>query len=139
MAFLVVLAAVALGLRAGVTRARRGATWDCGYARPTTRMQDTGASFGDWIAGRLTPKGAAPAVEVAPPEGRFPRGARLALAASRDPLVRVLEPLAGRIARRFSALHALQEGRLAIYLVYVLGTLVALLAWSAFRGGVPLR
>jgi hypothetical protein len=32
----------------------------------------------------------------------------------------------------------LQEGRLTFYLVYVLGTLVALLAWSVLRGWFPL-
>jgi hypothetical protein len=75
------------------------------------------------------------------PEGSFPRGAAVsAPLPARDPLLlRLLEPFASRWARRFHDLHALQEGRLTIYLVYVLGTLVALLAWSALRGWIPPR
>ena len=116
-------------------------TWDCGYARPTARMQYTGSSFGEWIAFRLTPRSAAPLLEVRRPEGLFPREAGVAEPApARDPLLlRLLEPFALRWARRFHDLHALQEGRLTIYLVYVLGTLVALLGWSAFRGWIPPR
>ncbi|MBK9373556.1 MAG: hydrogenase [Holophagales bacterium] len=117
----------------------RGPTWDCGYARPTARMQYTGSSFGDWIAARLTPRVAATLLEERLPEGIFPRGARVSAAApARDPvLLRFLEPFARRWARRFYDLHALQEGRLTIYLVYVLGTLIALLAWSVLRGWFP--
>ena len=119
----------------------RGPTWDCGYARPTARMQYTGSSFGDSIAVRLTPRAAAPLLEVRRPEGVFPRGASVSVPApARDPLLlRLLEPFAGRWARRFHDLHALQEGRLTIYLVYVLGTLVALLSWSVLRGWIPPR
>jgi hydrogenase-4 component B len=119
----------------------RGPTWDCGYARPTARMQYTGSSFGDWIAARLTPRAAATLLEEHRPEGAFPRGARVSAAApARDPLLlRLLEPFTQRWARRFYDLHALQEGRLTIYLVYVLGTLVALLAWSVLRGWFPPR
>ena len=104
-------------------------------------MQYTGSSFGEWVAVRLTPRAAAPLLEVRRPEGTFPRAASVSSpAAARDPLLlRLLEPLAGRWARRFHELHALQEGRLTIYLVYVLGTLVALLAWSVVRGWIPAR
>jgi len=137
---LVLLALVAgvLTLRLRRASVARGATWDCGYARPTARMQYTGGSFGEWISGRLTPAAAAPLLEVRRPEGTFPREASVSSPApARDPLLlRLLEPFAARWARRFHDLHALQEGRLTIYLVYVLGTLVALLAWSALRGWV---
>jgi hypothetical protein len=103
-------------------------------------MQYTGSSFGEWVAFRLTPRAVAPRLEERRPEGTFPRGARANEADARDPvLLRLLEPLAGRWARRFHDLHALQEGRLAIYLVYVVGTRVALLAWSVVRGWIPAR
>jgi hydrogenase-4 component B len=141
-AFLGLLALVA-GALAFLLKRRapsRGPTWDCGYARPTARMQYTGSSFGDGIAGRLTPRFAAAVLEERRPEGTFPRAARVAPSGpARDPvLLRLLEPLAGKWARRFHDLHALQEGRLTIYLVYVLGTLVALLSWSVLRGWIPL-
>ena len=134
------LAAAAAALLLRRRSLSRGPTWDCGYARPTARMQYTGSSFGEWIAFRLTPRVATSPLEERLPEGIFPRGARVsAPAPARDPvLLRFLEPLAAKWARRFSGLHALQEGRLTFYLVYVLGTLVALLAWSVLRGWFPL-
>ena len=137
---LVLLAAGATGALLRRRSLSRGPTWDCGYARPTPRMQYTGSSFGEWVSARLTPRAAAPVLEERRPEGSFPRAARVSPPApARDPLLlRFLEPLAGRWARRFHDLHALQEGRLTIYLVYVLGTLVALLSWSVLRGWVPL-
>ena len=139
---LALLAAVALALRFLLRRTplSRAATWDCGYARPTSRMQYTGSSFGEWVAFRLSPRALAPRLEERRPEGPFPRAARANEAEARDPLLlRLLEPLAGRWGRRFHGLHALQEGRLSIYLVYVVGTLVALLAWSVVRGWIPAR
>ena len=139
LVLLVLTAAVAALLLRG--RSSRGATWDCGYARPTARMQYTGSSFGEWFSGKLTPRAAAPLLEVRRPVGTFPRAAAVSSPAPpRDPLLlRLLEPFAGRWARRFADLHALQEGRLSIYLVYVLGTLVALLTWSVLRGWFPPR
>ncbi|MCL4809327.1 MAG: hypothetical protein KJ062_16295, partial [Thermoanaerobaculia bacterium] len=141
-AFLGLLALVAAGTALLLRRRSisRGPTWDCGYARPTARMQYTGSSFGEWIALRLTPRAAAAPLEERLPEGIFPRRARVSAAApARDPvLLRLLEPFARRWARRFHDLHALQEGRLTFYLVYVLGTLVALLAWSVLRGWLSL-
>jgi len=142
-AFLALLAATAAATAWALRRRAlsRGPTWDCGYARPTTRMQYTGSSFGEWIAVRLTPRSAAPLLEERRPEGAFPRAASVSSPApARDPLLfRLLEPFAERWARRFHDLHALQEGRLTIYLVYVLGTLVALLSWSVVRGWFPPR
>ena len=136
LGLLLLLLAGALAVLHRRTPVTRGATWDCGYARPTSRMQYTGTSFGEWVAHRLTPRAAAPRREERVPEGAFPREASAAAETPpRDPLLlRLLEPFATRWARRFHDLHALQEGRLTIYLVYVLGTLVALLAWSAVRG-----
>jgi hypothetical protein len=49
---------------------------------------------------------------------------------------RFYEPFFTRWGERFSALRTLQQGRLPIYLVYVLVTLVALLGWAAVRNRV---
>ena len=85
---------------------------------------------------------AATLLEERRPGGDLSREAR-AFPLRRPPATRsssgFLEPLARRWARRFYDLHALQEGRLTIYLVYVLGTLVALLSWSVVRGWFPPR
>src|SRR5205823_1331471 len=46
-------------------RSPRALTWDCGYAAPSTRMQYTGRSLGEWLTERLTPSFFRPAVRVA--------------------------------------------------------------------------
>jgi hypothetical protein len=51
-----------------------------------------------------------------------------------DPLTRsVYEPFIELWARRFARLRWLQQGVLQMYLLYVLLTVVAMLAWSAGR------
>ncbi len=104
-------------------------TWDCGYARPTPRMQYTASSFarpltllfGGFLRTRTT--------SVAP-TGPFPREAALATATPdvfRDALFRPVFRLAsGTLAK----LRWLQRGRVQLYVLYILLTLVVLLVWK---------
>src|SRR6185437_15347422 len=57
-AALIAIAAGMLGLWAWSRRVvpGRGATWGCGYIRPTVRMQYTGGSFAATIADQLLPR-----------------------------------------------------------------------------------
>ncbi len=126
----VVLALVIL--RAALLRGRdvrASATWGCGYARPTARMQYTAASFAEPLLAPFAPVFRRE-VHTDPPRGYFPEGSRdeehlldRADAAIR-PLVRGLVSLLGR-------LRAMEHGRIPLYLAYVLMTLLALLAWQA--------
>src|SRR5205814_4022756 len=120
-----------LALRRRTAAAPRGPTWDCGYAQPTARMQYTGRSFGEWISARLLPRWLGPVAEVRAPEGLFPREARFATDTP-DPFRRRLyEPWLASWAKRFVHLRWLQQGRLRVYLVYILVTLLLLLGWTA--------
>jgi hydrogenase-4 component B len=108
-------------------------TWDCGYAQPSERMQYTGRSFSEWIAERFLPRSAQPLIDARGPEGLFPRGARFR-SESPDPFShRVYQPILEACARRFTHLRFLQQGRLRIYLIYILVTLLLLLGWAAVR------
>jgi hydrogenase-4 component B len=116
----------------GPRRARP--TWDCGYAAPTARMQYTGRSFGEWLGERLLPRTLGPSVRRQPPRGFFPVISRFS-ASTPDPFhSRVYAPAFSAWADRLNRFRWLQQGRIGIYLLYILAALVGLLAWSAVRG-----
>ena len=139
LAWITLAAAVLLALIAALSRWRRWQltrrpvgetlTWDCGYARPTPRMQYTASSFarpltllfGGFLRTRTT--------RVAP-AGPFPQQAALATATPdvfRDALFRPAFRLAsGMLAK----LRWLQHGRVQLYVLYILLTLVVLLVWK---------
>jgi hydrogenase-4 component B len=108
---------------------RAGRTWGCGYEAPSARMQYTAASFPAPALGTFEGL-VSRTVEGGPPEGYFPttarREERLADAAGE----RFVVPLARRFLEGLARVRALQGGRLQLYLLYVLATLIALLAWQ---------
>ena len=102
-------------------------TWDCGYVRPTARMQYTAASFAQPLLDALRIGGAAARREGVPrafhaepagPHAHPPSAAHRLWAAT-----------AGLVARRLAALRVLQHGRIHLYVLYIgLALLVLLLA-----------
>jgi len=113
---------------------RTGPTWDCGYAAPSARMQYTGRSFGEWLGERLLPRTLGPSVRRQPPRGYFPAISRFS-ASTPDPFhARLYAPVFSAWADRLNRFRWLQQGRVGIYLLYILVALVGLLAWSAVRG-----
>ena len=128
---LVLAGALVLWRRGQLARRPLGeaGTWDCGYARPTPRMQYTASSFARPLtllfAGFLRTR----TTRVAP-SGPFPQQAALATETPdvfRDALFRPAFRMAsGTLAR----LRWLQHGRVQLYVLYILLTLVALLVWK---------
>jgi hydrogenase-4 component B len=123
--------AAALGLGAAALRRRPSRrppalTWDCGYARPTPRMQYVGASFSETLVGlfdwavrsRRTP----PALG-----GPFPGAARFESDVPDAVLDGVVLPLAGAGDRALARVRVLQRGPVQMYLLYVLLAVVVLL------------
>ncbi|MGD9780961.1 MAG: proton-conducting transporter membrane subunit [Kiritimatiellia bacterium] len=128
-----------LALVAGLVLVRRGllakrsvretATWDCGYAAPSARMQYTATGF----AQPLTHGAQAllrSHLEFHPPRGVFPDSASfhsetrdLARANLFEPLFRTTADLLGR-------LRWLQQGRVHFYVLYIVVVLMVLLAWA---------
>jgi len=105
-------------------RVRRGAPWDCGFPELDARMQDTAEGFGQpirHIFGAFfrmqrelpTPFDRAPRYRVSIGD-RFWHG--------------VYEPLAGLVQWLADRAARLQQGRIAVYLLYSFGTLIVLLA-----------
>jgi hypothetical protein len=124
---------VLLGLlRLALLRGREvssAATWGCGYAAGSPRMQYTAASFAQPILALFAPV-IHSRVEQQGPDGYFPAKARYEEHLGDVAGERVLLPATRRVVRALSRLHAIQQGRLQLYLVYIAVTLVVLLIWQ---------
>jgi formate hydrogenlyase subunit 3/multisubunit Na+/H+ antiporter MnhD subunit len=116
-----------------------GSTWGCGYVAPTPRMQYTGRSFAEMVARRILPRFLRLRSRRKAPTGLFPSSAEYASDCS-DPInKRVYEPFFTRWAQRFAWLRILQQGKVHVYLLYILFTVVLALAWTAVRGWLLVR
>ncbi len=109
-------------------------TWDCGYAAPTARMQYTSSSFADFLVGIaswvLRPERHAPQLTgVAPKPSHFESHVADTFVA------RVFQPAVNAVVWCFHALRFLQPGRIHLYVLYVVATLIALTLWA--KGAVP--
>jgi len=120
-----------LGLR-GLLRGagvRRGPTWDCGYARPTPRMQYTGSSLSESLVGLcrflLWPRRKPPVIQ-----GLFPAPSRFEADVPDTVLDRLVLPLVRAIGRHLPRLRLLQQGQTHLYILYILIAMILLLVWG---------
>ena len=126
---------LALGLiRAALLRGRQvraGATWGCGYERPSARMQYTAESFARPL---LEPFAliVGARVETGIPRELFPASARHVRHIGDMAGERFIVPAYQGVLRLFSRVRGLQHGRIQLYLAYILLTLIALLVWQLF-------
>ena len=127
-ALVLLLGAVGLLLRRRLAAAAptAGPTWDCGYARPTARMQYTASSFARGPVGYFG-WALRPRAKGAPVTKLFPVTASFESHVPDTVLDRAIVPAfrAGAWAARQGRI--LQQGRIQLYLLYVVATLVALL------------
>ncbi|CAK7031574.1 MAG: NAD(P)H-quinone oxidoreductase subunit 2, chloroplastic [Desulfovibrio sp.] len=103
-------------------------TWDCGYVAPTARMQYTAGSFSRpaafFMRTLLRQK-----FEHAPITEYFPLRSKAALVTEDWIVGRGYAPLFRLVQRVADWCKRLQHGRTNAYILYILVTLVALLAW----------
>ncbi len=125
-------------LRALLLRRRvvaRAATWGCGYAAPTARMQYTAASFAQPVLEPFAPV-IYSQTQAEGPQGYFPSTAYYAEHVGDMAGERILLPASRRLMRILARVRVLQQGRIQLYLAYVLITLIVLLVWQlGGRGG----
>ncbi|HSB64505.1 MAG TPA: proton-conducting transporter membrane subunit [Thermoanaerobaculia bacterium] len=130
---LFVLAVIAATAVAGMALMRPVAlttTWDCGYASGSPRIQYTASSFAQMLV-RLFRWAVLPDEHRPRLDGAFPAaGPRFESHAPDPALDRVLLPLFARGRSLLGLLHVIQAGRIQTYLLYIVVTLVVLLAWS---------
>ncbi|MGH7680376.1 MAG: proton-conducting transporter membrane subunit [Candidatus Eiseniibacteriota bacterium] len=112
---------------------RTAPTWGCAYAAPTPRMQYTGASFAQPL---LAPFGPLLDIQVKRhgPEGYFPREATLDERTGDPAGERLLRPATRHLLGILGRLRIIQQGRVQLYLAYVLVTLIVLLVWQLGGG-----
>jgi formate hydrogenlyase subunit 3/multisubunit Na+/H+ antiporter MnhD subunit len=106
-------------------RVRRAPPWDCGFPWQTARMQDTAEGLGQPIRQIFEPLFRMQR-ELPSPFDAHPRY-RVVV---EDPIWHALyEPVARLVGRLGAVFGLLQQGRIAVYLLYSFVTLVALLVW----------
>jgi len=107
-------------------RAARGPTWDCGYARPDTRMQTTAGSLAQTVTGLLAPDLGLHA-HPARPQGLFPAPVRQPAPKPELLLERCLRPAWKRVTGLLQGLHVFQQGLTQHYILYLLAALLGLM------------
>jgi len=113
------------------TRVRSGpaaavGTWDCGYAAPSPTMQYSSSSFAQMLvhlfAWVLRPREQRPVLEKL-----FPAPQRFESRVDDAVLDGVMLPASRAVSRVLDRARLLQQGRIQVYLLYILITLVLLL------------
>lgn len=101
-------------------------TWDCGYSRPTARMQYTASSFAQPIV-RIFRRVLKPRMHLPTVEGVFPHATAMQSHVDDIVMERMLLPF-GRLAERwFHKAHRFQQGLVQNYLLYIVIVLVVML------------
>jgi hydrogenase-4 component B len=118
-ALLGVAALIGLPLARAARRAGRAATWDCGYARPTPRMQYSASSFARGIV-RMFSWALRPPEEPPRLEGAFPAPASLRGEVDEAVLDRALMPALRGMERLSRWLRRFQAGLSQQYILYIL-------------------
>lgn len=106
--------------------APRVGTWDCGYARPTSRIQYTASSFAQMI---MTMFGwvLRPRMQRPQMKGLFPKEAHMHSHVDDLVLDRAITPTWRSAERLFNWFHRFQHGLAQHYVLYILITVVLLL------------
>jgi hydrogenase-4 component B len=132
MGFLLLGALLAGGLllrhllhRGGV---EKGATWGCGYAAPTPRIQYTASSFAQMLVG-LFSWVLWPGVQRPGKLGLFPEKTHFHSEVPDTVLDRGVVPLFRSVARVFTWFRVLQQGSIQVSLLFILAALFVLLLW----------
>ncbi|MGH7459707.1 MAG: hypothetical protein ACREMA_01605, partial [Longimicrobiales bacterium] len=104
------------------------ATWACGYPSSTPRMQYTASSFAAPLLAAYQPVAG---IEIHRTSNSFETRAS-------DPvLATVLRPGWWRVRSLARRIRPIQRGRLSLYLMYIVLTLVALLLYLLVEGRAP--
>ena len=130
LVMLVIMAALAVKALPRINVISKVGTWDCGYAKPSGRMQYTGTSLGQSLVTLfsfvLWPKMYWPSVR-----GAFPATARFASLVPDTILDRLVLPVFSFAGRHLPSLRVLQQGQTHLYVLYILIIVIILLVWGA--------
>lgn len=106
-------------------------TWDCGYAKPSARIQYTGSSFGQILVNLfafiLLPKSHKPDIR-----GLFPTRESFKKIVHDTILDRLLLPLFHAVGRFLPSFRILQQGQTHLYILYILLMVIILLICAIY-------
>ncbi len=108
---------------------REGVTWDCGYIAPAPTMQYTASSFAQPIV-ELFGSLLGTRKRVSSPEIHFPDSAHLETETPDLGREGIYEPLFEATGAALRRILILQHGRLHVYVLGLVLTLLALLLWQ---------
>jgi hypothetical protein len=114
------------------------ATWGCGFPYGTPRIQYTGSSFG-WPLVQSFAQFLRPKRKVQRPAGCFPAVGELETHIADVVMSRGYQPLFAAIARGMQRLWPLQHGRVQLYLLYIVGTVLVVFVIEALWSPMPRR
>lgn len=129
---LIALILLLVGLRWRLLAHRQVArepTWGCGYGAPTPRMQYTASSFAQPVTTLFQPV-LQTRHHVVEPKGIFPQEASLETHIPDVFIEWLFRPIFIIVVALFAYLHWLQNGRIRLYVLYILITLIALFVWG---------
>lgn len=104
-------------------------TWGCGYQASSVRIQYSEGSFSEPLA-RLFAPVMGLVIRGEKVHGLFPKTASLGLSAPDRVRNQVFTPLFEGIERLCNACKIIQHGKIHIYILYILATVVGLLIWG---------
>jgi hydrogenase-4 component B len=104
-------------------------TWDCGYAKPSPRMQYTSSSFAQMLVGTFA-WALRPNIKRPHLDGAFPNADVFHSDVPDTVLDRMLVPATERVDEQRRWVMWMQRGHVHAYLAFILGTLVFLLLWK---------
>jgi hydrogenase-4 component B len=107
---------------------RRAPTWGCGYARPAPRMQYTATSFAEPITRIFQPLLRSRIESELPTEAVWPQAASWRSTTPDRALAGVYQPVLKSVERVLLRLRGLQQGRVSTYLLYIVLTVLVLVA-----------
>ncbi|MDD2711002.1 MAG: proton-conducting transporter membrane subunit [Verrucomicrobiae bacterium] len=113
----------------GAKNVESAVTWDCGYARPSARMQYTASSFAQPIKALFAFLLGSHS-HLTPPRGILPQAIASFTSTAPDRVnERFYHPIFEAILKGLRRVRVLQHGEVQLYVLYVAMTLVALLIW----------
>jgi hypothetical protein len=104
-------------------------TWGCGFQGGSARIQYTDAAFSEPTAKIFAPvMGLKTRLQL--DEGLFPKGGQLSVTAPDRLRSGLFTPLFTAVENLCNACKVIQHGKIHLYILYILATLVALLVWG---------
>jgi len=107
----------------------REPTWGCGYPSPTPKMQYTASSYAQPIS-ELFQSILQTKRHAAAPDGVFPTRATFRTHTPDIFIDWLYRPIFVAVVKLFEYLHWLQNGKIRLYVLYILITLIALFVWN---------